>query len=67
MWSCLKLKIYVLLLRYYVPNNQLAEIEKEVAIEHEIGNVLANLEQKNMGVWFFKMLKVIPFLCWAEY
>lgn len=38
-------------------NNQLAEIEKEVATEYEIGNVLANLEKRNMGAGFFKNVK----------
>lgn len=38
-------------------NNQLAEIEKEVSLQYEIGTVLANLEKKNLGAGFFKNVK----------
>lgn len=34
-------------------HNQLAEIDTEVSLEYEIGNVLANLEKKNRGAGLF--------------
>jgi 2,5-furandicarboxylate decarboxylase 1 len=38
-------------------NNQLAEIERPVSLEYEIGTVIANLEKKNMGAGLFKNVK----------
>jgi 2,5-furandicarboxylate decarboxylase 1 len=35
---------------------QLSEINKEVSLKHELGNVLANLERKSKGAGFFKQI-----------
>jgi 2,5-furandicarboxylate decarboxylase 1 len=38
-------------------NNQLAEINREVDLKHELGNVLANLERKDKGAGYFLSVK----------